>query len=129
MPWRHQCGHPLRRRGSPLPGSHSPVVVCDRPGSGAWINAKARNQVHMQVGSPFAEGDGIHPIAARELTHKGTGPLHGRPPSLGFLGGEVSGATEVAAAIKHQPARQGRWVWMVAEQPQLAAADLVKPTT
>ena len=121
----HQRRHRTRIGRGALTPLHRPVVIRHRPGGGVGIGAKAGNQVQVEMGRPLAEGDRIHPLAARQLPHKGTGPLHRWPPGRGLGGREISRPAKVTHAVKQQPAGQRRGIGMVAQQPEATTTEFI----
>jgi len=79
---------------------HSPVEIGHPPGLGGGFCAVAWNQVQMQVTRPLAEGEGVHPITAREGLHQPRRLLHSSTPVRGFLRCEGDRTRQVAARIQ-----------------------------
>ncbi len=104
-----------------------PILDSDRqpakPGSG--IRGKAGDQMQMQVARSLAKGDGIHPLAIRELLHKPGSPLHCSTPGRCFLLVALYWAAEMAGCIQLWPPRHRSGVGMVSKQPEAVTADLV----
>ena len=77
---RHRLLHLRCRSSLFLAPLYSPVVVCHQPGTRGRIIRKSRNQVKVQMGSPFTEGNRINPITTGDLLHEPAGIAHGPTP-------------------------------------------------
>jgi len=110
--------------GRPASIRHGPVEIGHSPRLAGLLRGVAWDQVLMQVASPLPEGDGIDPFTPRELAHEARGSLNRPAPGCGLSRGEIDRAAQMARRIEEQPARQGRRIRMMAQQPEVVAADL-----